>query len=86
MLGLQELILYLQEHLDKADQLQQDGEKLIAANHYAVDSIAPKCIELERMVADIRQQVAFRIEILRKSRDLQARIEKVNSSFIFSDI
>ncbi|XP_054724587.1 guanine nucleotide exchange factor DBS-like [Uloborus diversus] len=67
-----------EDDLDKADQLQQDGEKLIAANHYAVDSIAPKCIELERIVADIRQQVAFRIEILRKSRDLQARIEKAN--------
>ena len=71
------IYFFFQEHLDKADQLQQDGEKLIAANHYAVDSIAPKCIELERLVADIRQQVAFRIEILRKSRDLQARIEKV---------
>ncbi|XP_071036911.1 guanine nucleotide exchange factor DBS isoform X2 [Parasteatoda tepidariorum] len=64
--------------LDKADHLQQEGEKLIVANHYAVDSLAPKCIELERIAADIRQQVAFRIEILRKSRDLQARIEKAN--------
>ncbi|KAG8195514.1 hypothetical protein JTE90_019503 [Oedothorax gibbosus] len=67
-----------EDDLDKADQLQQDGEKLIAASHYAVDSISPKCIELERIAADIRQHLAFRIEILRKSRDLQARIEKAN--------
>ncbi|XP_067143192.1 guanine nucleotide exchange factor DBS-like isoform X3 [Centruroides vittatus] len=70
--------LQTEEELEKAESLQKMGKELIIANHYAVDSIAPKCVELERMVCNIRQKVSRQFEVLQKHKDLQKRIEKAN--------
>ena len=48
-------------------------------DHYSVDSIRPKCIELQRMCDQYRQLVRQRREILQKSGDLQDRIDKVRT-------
>ena len=34
----------------KASLLRFRGQRFIEANHYALDCIRPKCVELERMV------------------------------------
>lgn len=67
-----------EEDLDKADQLKQAGRELIEAGHYAVDSIEPKCIEIERMSADFQETLRQRMDVLQRFRDLQQRIDKAN--------
>ena len=57
--------------------MRTGGEQYIMDDHYAVDSIRPKCIELQRMCEQYRQLLRSRREILNKSHDLQERIEKV---------
>ena len=57
--------------------MRNTGENLIMDDNYAVDSIRPKCIELQRMCDQYRQLVRQRREILQKSGDLQDRIDKV---------
>ena len=57
--------------------MRNTGDKLIMDDNYAVDSIRPKCIELQRMCDQYRQLVRQRREILQKSGDLQDRIDKV---------
>lgn len=64
--------------LEQADRMRNTGEKLIMDDNYAVDSIRPKCIELQRMCDQYRQLVRQRREILQKSADLQDRIDKAN--------
>ncbi|XP_077514726.1 guanine nucleotide exchange factor DBS-like isoform X2 [Amblyomma americanum] len=67
-----------EEDLEKAEQLRQAGRGLIMASHYAVDSIEPKCVELERMCADFQEQLRLRMDVLHRYRDLQGRIDKAN--------
>ena len=61
--------------------MRTSGEQYIMDDHYAVDSMRPKCIELQRMCEQYRQLLRTRREILNKSHDLQERIDKV-SKFI----
>ena len=65
------------EDFDNADQLRMMGEQLIEDDHYAIDCIRPKCIELQRMCEQYKELVRRRYEILHKSQDLQDRIDKV---------
>jgi len=57
--------------------MRSNGEQFIADDHYAVDSIRPKCFELQRMCEQYRQLLRQRQEILNTSHDLQERIDKV---------
>jgi hypothetical protein len=47
----------LQKDLEQADRMRNTGENLIMDDNYAVDSIRPKCIELQRMCDQYRQLV-----------------------------
>lgn len=67
-----------EEDLDKAKRLQRIGEQLIASKHYAVDSIQPKCVELQRFCDDFNERLSRRREALLKYRDLQERVECAN--------
>lgn len=53
------------------------GDQLITQDSYAVDSIRPKCIELQRMCDQYKSLLRRRREMLNKSHDLQDRIDKV---------
>ncbi len=63
--------------MNKAKQLKDMGQQLIDDDHYAIDCIRPKCIELQRMCEQYKELVRKRYDMLQKSRDLQDRIEKV---------
>lgn len=67
-----------EEDIEKAEQLRQAGRELIEGGHYAVDSIEPKCVELERVSADFQEQLKQRLDVLHRFRDLQQRIDKAN--------
>uniref|UniRef100_T1JN60 Guanine nucleotide exchange factor DBS n=1 Tax=Strigamia maritima TaxID=126957 RepID=T1JN60_STRMM len=67
-----------EDDMEKTAELHEVGLQLIANEHYAVDSIQPKCVELKRMNLDLRDKVELRIQTLKKYRDLQERIEKAN--------
>ena len=66
------------EDISKGEALREMGQKLIDDDHYAVDCIRPKCIELQRMCEQYKELVRKRYEMLSKSRDLHDRIEKAN--------
>lgn len=68
--------------MNKAVEIRERGESLIADKHYAVDSISPKCVELETMVGDLKLQLQRKLDMLRKYCDLHEKIEKV--FFFFS--
>jgi hypothetical protein len=63
--------------------MRNTGENLIMDDNYAVDSIRPKCIELQRMCDQYRQLVRQRREILQKSGDLQERIDMVRKLMFY---
>ncbi|KAH3806394.1 hypothetical protein DPMN_134715, partial [Dreissena polymorpha] len=66
------------QDIERGEKMRGDGEQYIMDDHYAVDSIRPKCIELQRMCEQYRQLLRQRREILNKSQELQERIEKAN--------
>ena len=77
------LFYLLQKDLEQADRMRNTGENLIMDDNYAVDSIRPKCIELQRMCEQYRQLVRQRREILQKSGDLQERIDMVRKLMFY---
>ncbi|RUS89998.1 hypothetical protein EGW08_002265 [Elysia chlorotica] len=54
------------------------GRQLMMDEHYAVDSIRPKCVELQRMCEQYKELLRTRREMLTKSRDLQDRLDRAN--------
>ncbi|KAL3847149.1 hypothetical protein ACJMK2_018078, partial [Sinanodonta woodiana] len=66
------------KEIEHGEKMRTNGEELIVDDHYAVDSIRPKCIELQRICDQYKQLVRRRREILTKSHDLQERIDKAN--------
>ncbi|XP_066965984.1 guanine nucleotide exchange factor DBS-like isoform X2 [Macrobrachium rosenbergii] len=66
------------DQLEKAEELRIIGMQLIESQHYAVDSIQPKCVELVRMRDAFHDRITTRLETLHKCRDLQERIERAN--------
>ncbi|XP_042228401.1 guanine nucleotide exchange factor DBS-like isoform X1 [Homarus americanus] len=66
------------DQLEKAEELRIIGTQLIESQHYAVDSIQPKCVELVRMRDAFHDRITRRLETLHKCRDLQERIERAN--------
>ncbi|XP_065097644.1 guanine nucleotide exchange factor DBS isoform X2 [Paramisgurnus dabryanus] len=67
-----------QECLEKAQLHAQHGDQLIQSNHYAVDSIRPKCVELRRICDDFSNEAKKKRDILTKSLEIHKRIDEVN--------
>ncbi|XP_071343445.1 guanine nucleotide exchange factor DBS isoform X2 [Trachinotus anak] len=67
-----------QPTLEKAQLHALHGDQLIQSNHYAVDSIRPKCVELRRVCDDFSNEVKKKTDVLSKSLQIHMGIEKVN--------
>ncbi|XP_063057909.1 guanine nucleotide exchange factor DBS isoform X2 [Engraulis encrasicolus] len=67
-----------QEFLEKAQRHASYGDQLIQSNHYAVDSIRPKCVELRRVRDDYNNEAKKKHDILSKSLEIHKGIDKVN--------
>ncbi|NWH76940.1 MCF2L factor, partial [Piaya cayana] len=67
-----------QELLEKAQSLALHGEQLIQNNHYAVDSIRPKCVELRRICDDFTNETKKKYDILGKSLELHKQLDKAS--------
>ncbi|XP_038039803.1 probable guanine nucleotide exchange factor MCF2L2 isoform X1 [Anas platyrhynchos] len=67
-----------QEPLEKAQTLALHGEQLIQNNHYAVDSIRPKCVELRRICDDFTNETKKKYDILGKSLELHQQLDKAS--------
>ncbi|XP_075875289.1 guanine nucleotide exchange factor DBS isoform X3 [Nelusetta ayraudi] len=67
-----------QATLEKAQLHALHGEQLIQSNHYAVDSIRPKCVELRRVCDDFSNGAKKKTDVLSKSLALHVGIDKVN--------
>ncbi|CAI9554823.1 unnamed protein product [Staurois parvus] len=65
-----------QEEIQTAQALAREGDHLILSNHYAVDSILPKCNELHHLCGSISSHIQQRREYLYKSLELHRRLEK----------
>ncbi|XP_067669146.1 guanine nucleotide exchange factor DBS-like isoform X1 [Haliotis asinina] len=76
--SFEEFELSARKELEQAERMRAHGEQLILDDHYAVDSIRPKCIELQRMCQQYKDLLRRRQEILSKSHDLQDRLDKAN--------
>lgn len=66
------------DDIENAKQLKRIGEQLIESKHYAVDSIKPKCVELQRFCDEFSMRLLKRLDSLGKYRDLQERVERAN--------
>ncbi|XP_076134020.1 guanine nucleotide exchange factor DBS isoform X6 [Alosa pseudoharengus] len=67
-----------QEFLEKAQRHASYGDQLIQSNHYAVDSIRPKCVELRRIRDDYNNEAKKKYDVLSKSLEIHKGIDKVN--------
>ncbi|XP_055021227.1 guanine nucleotide exchange factor DBS [Boleophthalmus pectinirostris] len=67
-----------QVSLEKAQLHAQHGDQLIQSDHYAVDSIRPKCVELRRICDDFSNENQRKQEVLTKSLQILQGIDKVN--------
>uniref|UniRef100_A0AAX7VI93 MCF.2 cell line derived transforming sequence-like 2 n=1 Tax=Astatotilapia calliptera TaxID=8154 RepID=A0AAX7VI93_ASTCA len=65
-----------QATLEKAQLHALHGDQLIQSNHYAVDSIRPKCVELRRVCDDFSNEVKKKTDILSKSLQIHQGIDK----------
>uniref|UniRef100_A0A3B4Y5X7 MCF.2 cell line derived transforming sequence-like 2 n=1 Tax=Seriola lalandi dorsalis TaxID=1841481 RepID=A0A3B4Y5X7_SERLL len=59
------------------------GDQLIQSNHYAVDSIRPKCVELRRVCDDFSNEAKKKTDVLSKSLQIHTGIEKWCESGIY---
>ncbi|XP_063772414.1 probable guanine nucleotide exchange factor MCF2L2 isoform X2 [Pseudophryne corroboree] len=64
--------------LEKAQLHALHGDQLIHNNHYAVDSIRPKCIELRRICDDFTNETKKKYDILGKSLELHQQLDRAN--------
>uniref|UniRef100_A0A674NJ40 Guanine nucleotide exchange factor DBS-like n=1 Tax=Takifugu rubripes TaxID=31033 RepID=A0A674NJ40_TAKRU len=67
-----------QPTVEKAQLQALHGDQLIQSNHYAVDSIRPKCIELRRVCDNFSNEAKKKKDILGKSLQIHTGITKVN--------
>lgn len=70
----------LQATVEKAQLHALHGEQLIQSNHYAVDSIRPKCVELRRVCDDFSNCAKKKKDVLSKSLQIHVGIDKVRAS------
>uniref|UniRef100_A0AAY4E9M8 MCF.2 cell line derived transforming sequence-like 2 n=1 Tax=Denticeps clupeoides TaxID=299321 RepID=A0AAY4E9M8_9TELE len=71
------------DHILKAQLHALHGDQLIQSNHYAVDSIRPKCVELRRICDDFSNEAKKKLGILSKSLEIQRGIEKWCESGVY---
>ncbi|XP_072897329.1 guanine nucleotide exchange factor DBS isoform X2 [Hemitrygon akajei] len=64
-----------QESLRKAQSLAQHGDQLIQSNHYAIDSIRPKCNELRRICDDFTNEMKKKHDVLGKSLEVHRQLD-----------
>uniref|UniRef100_A0A671USF2 Guanine nucleotide exchange factor DBS-like n=1 Tax=Sparus aurata TaxID=8175 RepID=A0A671USF2_SPAAU len=64
--------------IEKAQLHALHGDQLIQSNHYAVDSIRPKCVELRRVCDDFSNEAKKKTDVLSKSLQIHVGIDKVN--------
>ncbi|XP_015219741.2 guanine nucleotide exchange factor DBS isoform X4 [Lepisosteus oculatus] len=64
------------EILDWAKDLACQGDLLIQSNHYAVDSILPKCSELRSVTEELAAEMKMKKIRLHKSMELHQTLEK----------
>ncbi|KAM8976000.1 guanine nucleotide exchange factor DBS isoform 2-T2 [Pelodytes ibericus] len=65
-----------QKVLQSAQDLAREGNQLIQMNHYAVDSILPKCNELYHLFETTCKQLQEKREQLNQSLELHKQLEK----------
>lgn len=70
-------LLSLQVAVERARTLSLEGEQLIDNKHYAVDSIRPKCHELQHLCDQFVAEVGQRRGLLHKSLELHGLLEAV---------
>ena len=58
------------------------GDQIIMDDQYAVDSIRPKCVELQRMCEQYKDLLRKRRHTLTKSHDLHDRLDRVSAIVI----
>lgn len=68
-----------QTNVEKAQLHALHGEQLIQSNHYAVDSIRPKCVELRRVCDDFSNGAKRKKDVLSKSLQIHIGIDKVRA-------
>lgn len=73
------VISSIQDDIQCAKQLNERGIEFIAADHYAVDCIQPKCNELERIYTDYCFLLSRRDKLIRSSVELHSKIDKVRT-------
>lgn len=66
-----------QAAVERARALSLEGEQLIGNKHYAVDSIRPKCHELQHLCDQFAAEVGRRRGLLGKSLELHSLLEAV---------
>lgn len=64
--------------MEKAQLQALHGEQLIQSNHYAVDSIRPKCVELRRLCDDFSNSARKKTDVLSKALQIHVGIDKVS--------
>ncbi|XP_054686659.1 guanine nucleotide exchange factor DBS isoform X6 [Grus americana] len=64
------------ETIAKARMLASEGDAFIQSNHYAVDSIIPKCGELHHLCDALAAETEQRRNLLNKSLELHGLLEK----------
>uniref|UniRef100_A0A8C3I5W3 MCF.2 cell line derived transforming sequence like n=1 Tax=Chrysemys picta bellii TaxID=8478 RepID=A0A8C3I5W3_CHRPI len=67
---------FREESLEKARVLASQGDQLVQNNHYAVDSILPKCNELHHLCDAFATETEKRRGLLNKSLELHSLLEK----------
>ena len=77
-LTLFSLSVCLQKDLDQAERMRCRGDQLMMEDQYAVDSIRPKCVELQRMCEQYKDLLRRRRHVLTKSHDLHDRLDRVS--------
>lgn len=73
-----ECFFFFQPTIEKAQLHALHGDQLIQSNHYAVDSLRPKCVELRRVCDDFNNEAKKKTDILSKSLQIHMGIDKVN--------
>ncbi|KAM4860067.1 guanine nucleotide exchange factor DBS isoform 3-T3 [Thomomys bottae] len=62
--------------VDRARALSLEGRQLIENKHYAVDSILPKCQELQHLCDHFAAEISRRKDLLSKSLELHSLLER----------
>lgn len=68
---------FLQDVLDRALSLANEGDRLIDTSHYAEDSIRPKCGELRAACEEISSTLRSKKTLLLRAMELHHALEKV---------